>query len=378
MNYFFSCSVLPHKRDLLERIESAAERLSQNLQRLSIRDLEISDYTKKYLMGYIENITSTLQINSYILAWLLSDCEASLEAYALVDYGGGCGILSLLAKEIGIGTVIYNDIYDVSCHDARVIGLALEKQADGYVCGDMNDLLCYLNDQQLSIDAIASYDVIEHIYDIEGYFRKLYLLPSRKLNIAFASSANPLNPLIEMLRRKTHRKIECDNREWMWGHKERDSLRSYLDLRKEIIVLYADDLSPLEIDSLAHITRGLVKEDIERCVLEYKNSGVITYRPKHPTNTCDPYTGNWAENLMDLATIKNIFSSEGFLVDIKCGYYGFSKKPLIRFVKSTLNWFISLLRLNGLYIAPFYMVCAQSGLQKKVHQSIADKVIPEV
>jgi len=34
-------------------------------------------------------------------------------------------MLALLAKELGIGTVIYNDIYDVSCHDFKVISEAV-------------------------------------------------------------------------------------------------------------------------------------------------------------------------------------------------------------------------------------------------------------
>ena len=37
----------------------------------------------------------------------------------LIDYAGGVGDLSLLAKELGIGTVIYNDISDELAKDAR-------------------------------------------------------------------------------------------------------------------------------------------------------------------------------------------------------------------------------------------------------------------
>jgi hypothetical protein len=46
---------------------------------------------------------------------------------------------------------------------------------------------------------------------------------------------------------------------------------------------------------LAKKTRGLMKDDIEKLVEEYIASGKITYQPDHPTNTCDPYTGNWAD-----------------------------------------------------------------------------------
>ena len=36
-----------------------------------------------------------------------------LNKFTFIEYGGGTGLLSLLAKECNIGTVIYNDIYDL-------------------------------------------------------------------------------------------------------------------------------------------------------------------------------------------------------------------------------------------------------------------------
>ena len=49
--------------------------------------------------------------------------------------------------------------------------------------------------------------------------------------------------------------------------------------------------------------------------------------PVHPTNTCDPRTGNWAEHLMDLGTLRKKLAARGFESRILTGYYGSSTNP---------------------------------------------------
>ncbi len=361
MEFFYHHALLPDDDDLLKQIDLAAGRLSRKLQRLNLSELHISEYNQRYLGGYVNNIRGTLQIASYLLAWSLAYQKIPLDKLVLVDYGGGCGIISLLAKELGVGTVIYIDIYDVSCNDARLIGQAIRRDSEAYVCGDIDELLDYFLQRNISAHVIVSYDVIEHIYNIESYLRKLRLLPGDTLRIVFASSANNRNPIIRRRHMKSHLAIEHRNREMVWGHKERDSLRSYLILRKDIIAQYASHLSSEEIDQLALATRGLTKKDIECQVLEYQKYGRISYKPDHPTNTCDPYTGNWAEHLMDIHWLEEILLGEGFSIEIKSGYYGFSPRLFIRLVKNSLNWLISVLQTKGLLVAPFYVICAQRG-----------------
>jgi hypothetical protein len=126
-----------------------------------------------------------------------------------------------------------------------------------------------------------------------------------------------------------------------------------------MISAYAPNLRSEQVEHLSHATRGLVKSDIEKCVDEFRQHGSVTYHPDHPTNTCDPYTGNWCEHLMSTRWLQQVLEDEGFSVEILAGYYplwgSFPKKG----VKFLLNVAIRLLGRRGMFIAPYYVVYAE-------------------
>lgn len=64
-----------------------------------------------------------------------------------------------------------------------------------------------------------------------------------------------------------HLEVEYLDREKSWGHHERDSLRAFLNVRRDIISEYASDLTVEQVDLLARSTRGLIRCDIESCVI---------------------------------------------------------------------------------------------------------------
>ncbi|MHC4394350.1 MAG: methyltransferase domain-containing protein [Planctomycetota bacterium] len=341
------------------QIELAAGRLYEKIIRLDLKQLDISEYNQRYWGHKLANLTGNLELYSYLLALSLYNNKVPLSNFVFIDYGGGSGILSLLAKELGIGRVIYNDIYDVSCNDVKILGRATDIYIDDYICGGIDELISYVKKKSLSINAISSYDVIEHIYDIEGYLRKLhFFFNNQAFRVVFGSGANIKNPLKSRKIRKGHLKFEYVEREKKWGHKERDTLRSFLDIRREIVADYEPGLSPEVKEDIARLTRGLMKHDIERCVDEYKEKGSILYRPNHPTNTCAPYTGNWAEHLIETEWLESILRDEGFEVKILSGYWTYSNRIHKRFVKNILNIAIRYLGRSGLILSPYYVVYA--------------------
>lgn len=356
MEFIYNYARLPKDHTLLIDINLAASRLFNKLQYLDINSLDISDYNKRYLCDHLRNIHSTLQKYSYILSWSVTSAVVPLSEFVFLDYGGGSGVSSLLAKEFKIGTVIYNDIYEVSCKDAKVIGESIGNQADYYIHGDIDDVIRFLRTNSISCDAIASYDVIEHIYDIEGFFNNLHLLSNGSLSVVMSSGANNFNPLIRKSLMKKQCEEEFRDREKKWGHKERDCLRAYLEVREEMVLKYAQNLTKKEVRQLARLTRGMIEVDIKKCVNEYLKTGQFPQEPSHPTNTCDPYTGNWKEHLMDPCWLQDILSKSGFKVEILSGYYGRPKKIIKRPYANFLNLLIYISKRQGIKIAPFFTI----------------------
>jgi len=124
----------------------------------------------------------------------------------------------------------------------------------------------------------------------------------------------------------------------------------------------APDLSLEDIELLVTRTRGMRQDDIARTVSEFKDSGDVPNMPAHPTNTCDPYTGNWAEHLMDPFSLRSILRSEGFAVQVLPGYRDPCQRPKWKAVmKSLTNMAISALGEHGLFISPYYVLCGTSG-----------------
>jgi ribosomal protein L11 methylase PrmA len=357
----FDYAGLPKDRKLLIDIDSAAKRLFNKLKAININTLDTSDYNKSYFGGHISNLTYRLQLYSYILSWSLAKSNVPYNKFVFMDYGGGSGTLSLLARELGIGTVIYTDIYDVSCRDAKFIAESIGNRANHYVCGDIDQVINFLKANSIYCNAIASYDVIEHIYDIEAFFNKLQLVPGKQLRIVMSSGANTFNPGIRKAEMEKQLDVEYKNREKIWGHKERDCLRAYLEVRREMILKHLHklnkELAKSEVDRLARDTRGLIEGDIEKCIDEYLKTGKFPKAPSHPTNTCDPYTGNWMEHLMDPYKLVAILSKIGFKAEILSGFYRPSKNIAKRFCKRLLTSY--LFKKQGLKFAAFYTVYAR-------------------
>lgn len=356
MKHLYKNALLPQNENLIAALDAASFRLEEKLKRLHLDSLDISEYSQKYFGGQLRNLSGFFQLYTYLLAWSFPESDTFRANNVFVDFGGGCGLMALLAKELGIGTVIYTDIYDVSCADARSIAVALNLESDAYVCGDVNDLKSYAASNTVTIDAIASYDVIEHVYDMEDFICQLSKIDSKYLKVVSASSANMHNPLICRKRRNGHLSVELCDREKAWGHKERDSLKSYWSIRRQIIEDYCATLSSDQLDEMASLTRGLIRDDIEKVIDRYLATGTADYTPTHTTNTCDPLTGNWAERLMDTRYLASLFDEAGFTSKIRSGYYDSSGNCLRKTVKQLLNRLISASGPAGLSIAPYYVI----------------------
>ena len=345
------------------RILAAADRLEEKLRDLNIDELNLSDYNTRYLGSLIATSSdrkANLTKYAYLIVNVVNSCESDLCELVFLDHGGGHGLMSLLAVEAGFRSVVYNDIYEASCTDAALVGTALGLKADHYICGEIDEVIRYRKEHEFSINCVASYDVIEHVYDISTFFSRLRLLSDGCLSIFFASAANERNPFIGRKMRALHENFEKYDRPFRFGRKPTDTVKALVVLRKELIQQAHPDLSDDEVTTLAKLTRGQTLDRILSSVDFYKNTGVWPSGIIHPTNTCDPHTGNWFERLMDPDDLIFLLSEFGLYGNVVCGFYNRPKSIVRSFVKSGLNFLIRLLGKRGLILAPYYCLTASN------------------
>lgn len=344
------------------KLVEAANRLATKLSRLSLGEGTISPFASAYLEAKLREIGPTLQRNVFVLVWALAPLLDSMEMdqVVLVDCRGGVGDLSLLAKEIGVGTVVYTNIYDVMCRDAHHIAKSIGLEADHYVAGGINELLNFLQEKRWSCDAMVSYDVLEQIYDLEEFLLKIPGLSSGYMVLAMASGANQKNPLIARRLKRLQRKMELSETVRKEGDDPRDTPLAYKPLRTALISERAGGLSPDEIDLLTSRKRGMRMSDVERALETYEATRVLPPMPEHPTNTCDPFTGNWCERLVDPRTVARKLRNHGFAARVLPGYYGShgGGSRLKRAARLGANVAFRALGGPGLAVAPVYCVHA--------------------
>lgn len=341
-----------------KKVSDAAVKLHVKLKQIRINELQISDYNKRYLKDYIDHYPFYISIYTQLLLHALGELKRPAQESMMVDYGGGCGLLSFLAKEVGFKTLVYNDIYDVSVEDVAVISGAFGISIEHRVHGDAEELKNYLHTHGLLPDLICSMDVLEHIYSPENWLRTISSF-THNFSIVFMTSANGNNPLIKRRLQMIQFRDEYKGNQKEWGWKERDVTMPFLKAREEIIRNYASGLDSDTLHLFAERTRGLIKKDIEQKLDEYLKNGKLPDSLDHPTNTCDPYTGNWSENLLSPKYLKQMVESFGMEFEIRNSYYSYSAKRILNALKGIINLVIRLSPRNSLLISPAYLLIAR-------------------
>jgi 2-polyprenyl-3-methyl-5-hydroxy-6-metoxy-1,4-benzoquinol methylase len=342
MAFVYKWARLSADRDLVTATEAATARIHQRLSTAGV-DAPLMDahYREEYYKPHMAVAAAKLRTCAYhVLSAVAATGRPSGEV-ALVDHGGGFGWIALVAKELGVGQVVYNDIDPLFLEAAQNIGAVAGAVADQYVLGDVEPLVEALGDRP--VDAVVSYDVIEHIYDLDAFFEKLCSGSCRPRMMFMSSGANMFNP--RYLRyvfpiQRTHEKL--------WAEK-----------RAALITNLAPDLDEKQIAQLAKATRMMIAAEIEAVVHSYvdgqgivlpKKTGANRYDP-YRRNTLDPETGWWAEHLVSPFYFRRCLRRYGYRTKILSGFYanrGDFLNPVLRSFGRTLP----------LPIAPFYTVRA--------------------
>jgi len=334
------------------RLRQAARLVFDRVKGLELKDLPISDYQKNYLGNYLQRLHYGMETGIFILSHVFDGIDKKPEDAVLLDHGAGSGILSLLAKAAGIGKVVYEDIYDVSCRDACFIARSLSLEADEYLHGDEQAIVRYFK-QHSGPDVIISRNVIEHVYRPETLLQVLAGIHDKPMQVLFATTGNFHNPAVRAYTRKLQRKAEYEGLKSRWD-KSTDAKKPLLQIRKEIIAGMVPDFDENTLQALAKHTRGLTRPAIALVIEDFKSQGKLPPLLSDPYNTCDPETGNWVERLDSIAAYKDIFEENGFSFTCLPGFYDTHyASATANILARLLNPCIRVLGSKGTKLSPF-------------------------
>lgn len=289
----------------------------------------------------MSGLVAKLRNCTYHIIWTLASSQRPLSEMSVIDHGGGLGLISLLAKEVGVGRVIYNDIDRKFLEAVQGIAMAADTVSDQYIAGDVDSLVETLGNDD--VDALVSYDVLEHIYDLDDFFAKLCSAPCCPKILFMSSGANMFSPWCV--------------RNLIPIQRGRELLNSCS--RIGIIRDCAPTLREDETVLLCRKTRMLVRREIESVTKRYlenqkvelpQKTGANAYDPFR-SNTVDPDTGWWAEHLVNPFYLTRQLRKYGFAAKIMPGFHSgrFTfLNPVIRIARGAMT----------LPIAKFYTVNA--------------------
>ncbi|MGC4101291.1 class I SAM-dependent methyltransferase [Ferruginibacter sp.] len=328
---------------------------------LAVKAGEVTNHTygRDYFVHLQQNLRYYLHIYAEVLQLTIKKISLAPAAVTLVDYGAGNGLLGLFAKHCGFGRVYINDIEQNFLKAAENLSALLQIPVDGFIAGDIEAVAHELSQQPPQ--AVVGTDVIEHIYDLDNFFKKLQVLNPQLVTV-FTTAANTANWFKTRHIKKLQLKDEYEGGQpgdyTLFGSAP---LAPFFIMRKRIIKEYFPLLSETEIEELATHTRGLNKESIINAVTKYTTDKKLPALISHPTNTCDPLTGSWTEHLLTVEEYKTIYNGAGYKLTVYNGFYNSyapGAKALLMNIANTA------IKLFGKKLAPFIILVGTASKNK--------------
>jgi 2-polyprenyl-3-methyl-5-hydroxy-6-metoxy-1,4-benzoquinol methylase len=307
--------------------------------------LALSEYSQAYLQRILPQAFYFTTIYEFLLQKLSARTGKAIAELTVLDFGGGIGLFSAYLKFRGVKTVYYLDHYEAAYNDAQTLLNRLGFPADAYILGSFPDF-------DLPIDGMLSTDVWEHVYDTQSWQDDVVQRYPNLVQL-HATGANPYHFSIASKLKAVHYANEYTDRPVPVGAKSTDSYRAYFSLRLAYIQSRCPDLQSDDLQFLAKQTRGLIYEDIDKALASYFKENSLGYAPSHPSNTCNPQTGNWSERLYDRKEMQSLAQNVGWQIALHTISYNPSpnklwKKPVVVF----MTWWGKLLPRLAPYFLP--------------------------
>lgn len=278
---------------------------AQQLRNIDYNSLPISDYSRQYILRLLPHIDYYLSIYNRCIDSMAQALQLPLTDITMVDYGGGHGFLSCLAKSRGVGRVVYVDLNPQAVTTVKVVADQLGYGPDIVLQGDAATLRYQLQQSGVVPHAVLGMDVIEHVYSLEDFFADIHSL-NPHMFMLFTTGSTPYNKRV--VRRL--RQVMVADELGLNGKP------GFLALRRSAIAQYFPKMTSAELDIWAEQTRGLNYQDTLRAV-ETRTPHLLA----DPYNTCDPVTGSWTERILPIADYQRIVAPYGWQVSVDNGYY---------------------------------------------------------
>lgn len=329
--------------ELSTLINTQAAKLFEMNQTLPLDELElpgISDYYFK--KNHNARPYFSIQTAAELLYRSIKAVRKLPQDVVLMDYGAGVGNLYLLAKMIGCRQVIYNDIVEEMTQGAEIIANKLGIKIEKYITADHLNTLRILDQERIQCDIILSRNVVEHIYDLQGFFSDMYRFQPNAL-LYFSTTANYHNPANRIYHLHLHKKFESEQ---------------FAPKRKEIIKRLLPDLADNKTNVLVAATRGLACKDLEEAVKRFGENGKMPDPSRFGSNACDPENGMWIENLLTINQYKKIIEPIGYELEVLPAFWDTHYDSKIKnMLGKTMNLFTKMLGKRGLWTTAFiYLV----------------------
>ncbi len=317
--------------------------LTARLMAIDYDRLPISDYNKRYIRNLKPALAYFMRIYEDCLRRGTQGVNLPLSDLTLIDYGGGSGFLSMAAKRVGIGRVIYIDLNPLSAQTIQVLKEEAGIGPDIILQGDSKFLADWCAKHRISPQLLVATDLIEHVYDLDAFFKDLHQI-NGSMPLIFTTASSPFNPYVK---RRLHKLMDgC----------ERGTLESpnYHTLRHRFISGRYPALTPEEVETWARNTRGMTYDDIQEAI---ESNRMPT--PPGPHNTCDPANGNWTERILPISSYKKLLAPHDLKLSVAKGFYNtYRSSRAMSLLCEGLNLLIRHSGPLGLLIAPFIiLVC---------------------
>jgi 2-polyprenyl-3-methyl-5-hydroxy-6-metoxy-1,4-benzoquinol methylase len=324
------------------------ESFINKLSSINVASISTDKRVADYLNYLLQHKKYFLKIYSFVLEKAISCTNKKVNELNILDFGTGNGLLALYAKHCGCKQVFACDVYSNFIVAAKKLSELINIEIDDWsVCDEYNLFNTFSSKK---IDIIVGTDVIEHIYDLDIFYKNIRLL-NNQIVTSFTTASVYDN---YFKRKKLEQLMISDEVE-------------YVEIRKNIIHKYDTSLNNKQLDQLSKATRGLKEEDIINYVDEYKRTGIIKNLAINDFNTCDPITGNFTERILTIEEYKILYRKHHLGVEVLSGFYNDEGNILKKNLLKALNFYIKIFYKKYIIrmVTPFVLLVGNSELNNK-------------